>query len=418
MTLRRPSTPVRKTRSSSALPGSFRWFFDAIVPEHVKRRYAPDPRWRERPFGLEDAKFFSRGIRELSALLTEDRPTPRRGARNERLPRYFREARFRSSYLLYFLPMQAAKFIWAFERHAAALASLPTGAPVWRVADLGAGPGTASLAWLLWLIEDQSPIGAHRAPALPDRIELEWWDQEPAILREGEALVEALAREQPLLRDAQGRSRIRITSHVDPWQRPGLRDGVRFDLTLLGHTLNEGGSSDEDEAELAAWLDRTGPSGMLVIEPAERRVAQRLARFRDRYLEYRGEAGGVWGPCLHTQACPLAQGRDWCHFSEPLVIDTQWHAGFSRALGSERDWLKLCYVWMRGESAGRSAASASGRLVVSDPFRGPSGATEVLVCAPNKPERLRLTGTQARELRRGVVIAEGSSPGRRPPTRR
>src|SRR6185436_6635255 len=95
-----------------------------IVPSLVKSRFSPKEAWRDRPFSDKDGQFFFRGIEELSDQFTVDRPSRARTGKPTRIPAYFRHPRFRSAYLLYFLPLQAAKFNAVFQFHPAAIDAL------------------------------------------------------------------------------------------------------------------------------------------------------------------------------------------------------------------------------------------------------------------------------------------------------
>ena len=111
---RRPSPASRKqTVPVSKFPAAWVWFADELLPSWVKTHYSPRESWKGKPFSTEDAHFFSKGVGELSELFTEERPT--------KLPDYFAHPRYRSGYLLYFLPLQAAKFLTIFEIHQAAI---------------------------------------------------------------------------------------------------------------------------------------------------------------------------------------------------------------------------------------------------------------------------------------------------------
>ncbi|MGK5089949.1 hypothetical protein WDW86_20555, partial [Bdellovibrionota bacterium FG-2] len=141
-------------------------FIDDTLPGWVKNRYSPNPRWKDKPFSMEDVKFFIPSIRNLSDLFT------RQLGRSPGA--YFQQARFRSAYLLYFLPLQASKFISLFCQHPEALrAALAHGREtnVLRVADLGSGPATASLAFLAWLSETPEASGkSESSKGIPPKI--------------------------------------------------------------------------------------------------------------------------------------------------------------------------------------------------------------------------------------------------------
>src|SRR5690606_34485354 len=78
-------------------------FFDDRLPYWVKRKYTPrhfdkDPRFNE-----SDAKFYAGQVARLSEFFTRRAPEAEASA-------YFEEANTRTAYLLYYVPLQAAKF--------------------------------------------------------------------------------------------------------------------------------------------------------------------------------------------------------------------------------------------------------------------------------------------------------------------
>ena len=80
--------------STTQFPAAWPWFIDEVIPQWVKTHYSPRESWKDKPFSKEDARFFFKGINELSQLFTEERP--------KGLPPYFQHPKYRSSYLLYF----------------------------------------------------------------------------------------------------------------------------------------------------------------------------------------------------------------------------------------------------------------------------------------------------------------------------
>lgn len=355
---------------------AWRWFFDKEIPSYTKRRYLPDERVREKPFQNQDARFFSRGVLELSELFTEER--------GNRLKNYFDHPKFRSAYLLYFLQLHAAKFLTLLQNHGTKLPDLET----LRVLDLGSGPGTASFALLHHLLDSPHP---------PKRVELLWVDLNRPILLDGRALLERWIAEVKPPFEVQLRTEVK--SIVDP--------GVRreeCDFLLAGNVMNEQNAGDVGSA-LSSWLVRKPAWGALWIEPAARHPSQGLSRLRDQLLEELPELG-VLAPCLHAQACPLAHGRDWCHFSVPTQFEGTAFSLLSRALGSQREWSKFAYVWM-GPFA---REDKPGIRLISDPFH-----TTVLGCAPTTP--LRLKTSEKSKLHRGDIVRPDRSEGPAPKTR-
>ncbi len=377
---------------------------DEFVPTWVKRQYSPRENWKNKPFTRDDSVFFGKGVLELSELFT--------GERSARSPAYFRHERFRSAYLLYFLPLQAAKFVALFGQYRQVLASLPR--TEINVADLGAGPGTASIALLLSLLDHKD--------ALPTKIVFHWWDAQEPMLREGKKLLEDFAEDHPLLK-----GRIEIRLNVAAWENAAENSKLRFDLVLVGNVLNEGRSPSqevrkargrwneladlqEDSAEpleVATPVDsrfelfeelreRTGAGGILIIEPAFMGSSQALSRIRNGISEAHPGIVSWWGPCLHGAACPLARGRDWCHFSIPVEIPGRWFKSFSIRLGSERQWLKYSYLWIKPLKGARElpVPPPTTRVVVTDSLRRKGGElATVLLCEPKIARRVSLPGS-------------------------
>lgn len=372
-------------------------FMDEFVPAWVKRQYSPRPSWKDKPFTRDDSIFFGKGVVELSELFTDERPS--------KIPAYFRHERFRSAYLLYFLPLQAAKFIALFNLYRPILASLPR--EELHVADLGAGPGTASVALLLSLMDSKL--------ALPKKIVFHWWDTQEPILQDGKQLLQDFAETQPMLK-----GRIEVRLNTSSWE--AAAEGTqRFDLILVGNVLNEGRSvtpsirktqgrwnealeleetssthlppPTDPRFELFAKLrERVGAGGILIVEPAFHGAAQTLSRIRNG-LAQAHEGPGIpwWGPCLHAGACPMARGRDWCHFSIPVEIPGRWFKSFSLRLGSERHWLKYSYLWLKPLQGAKEipAPPADTRLVLTDSLRRKgSKVAMVLLCEPDTPRRV------------------------------
>jgi len=369
---------------SSQFPAAWPWLVDEAIPEWVKKHYSPKESWKDKPFSKEDSRFFFKGIEELSEIFTQNRA--------KALQTYFQHPKYRSAYLLYFLPLQAAKFVTLFQLHEAALkAALAHSRKqgVLRVADLGAGPGTASIAVLLWLLHQS------RDPEfeMPARIELEWFDTQKGVMDDGRGLAEMLASHFPKLR-----GRVQIRTHVEPWWDASKRLEQPVSLMILGHVVNEASGSHLDFMKL--WSELLGKAhggGVLVVEPAAKGPSQGLSKLRDRLFESEllpREGSSLWGPCLHAEACPLADGRDWCHFSVPVEIPGQWFRTFSKALSSERQWVKFSYLWITGEGYPAPLASPQLRRVISDPIRDggnrdrpkDAGGT-VLLCEPEQPGR-------------------------------
>jgi ribosomal protein RSM22 (predicted rRNA methylase) len=373
-------------------PHSWNWIFEDFVPNWVKKQYPPS-KGKDRPFNKFDVNFYSRGVLELSDMFTEDRP--------KKLPAYFQHPKFRSSYLLYFLQFQAAKFLTLFRSHPDAMdAALKHAEKVGkiRILDYGSGPGTASLALVIWLQNH-----AHEKKFVLPPIEFEWVDMQYKMMDEGRKLISAICDHYPQLR---GKVTISI-SERDLGREP-------YSLILMGNVLNEMPNFSSEKAFIF-WekiFKRSQGGGILIVEPAIKKASQSLSFFRDVLIEKKWVTS-IWGPCLHVGRCPLTLGRDWCHFSFPIRIPGSIFQEFSKTLGSIRNWLKFSYLWMASEEFPATKPAADQRRVVSDPIMS-SGRKTVLLCEPNQVYRYGIQNQQSGEIFRGSLISMSVKDSRPP----
>ncbi|MEK7690944.1 MAG: small ribosomal subunit Rsm22 family protein, partial [Bdellovibrionota bacterium] len=359
------------------MPTSWRWFFDDAVAPWVKRTYIPDERHREKPFSREDVRFFSKGVRELSEAFSGHFTKP--------LVRdYFTHSRFRSSYLLYFFPLQAAKFAHLFSIHGGTLQAIAKKTPEKiRILDLGAGPGTASIAFLLSLMDLRTPNG-ERLPLPP--IEIEWWDLSQEIMKDGKVLVEILSTRFPNLR-----GKVTLLAKKGTWQDAiRANAGKPHTISFFGHVLNEATQGEiMAQATRIKELAVTSQFGALLVEPAEKKSSHALSLLRDLFVDE--DPVAIVGPCLHSGRCPLMSGKDWCHFSDPLEIPGQWFREFSIALSNEREWIKYSYLWIKARP--KEVAKSKKKenlLLLTDSLlprsRQPqTGVAPYLACQPDHP---------------------------------
>jgi hypothetical protein len=165
-----------------------------------------------------------------------------------------------------------------------------------------------------------------------------------------------------------------------------------------------------DAASLQLLLKKTGQGGLLILEPALPKAAQNLSWLRNELADPKRPPSAPlpwFGPCLHAGVCPLSHGRDWCHFSVPATIPGRWFRSFSVRLGSERQWLKYSYLWLRsadGEALPRERpVDPRSRLVITDSLRRKdSDLLMVLLCEPEKPRRI--TRSVRDRIGRGDII--------------
>jgi hypothetical protein len=391
------------SRESGPLPESWGWFVDTAIPALVKERYSPRESWRKKPFTAEDASFFLKGIQELSSVFTEER--------SRKLSGYLNHPKYRSSYLLYFLPLQAAKIAQLLQVHSRAWDAMMTHARaegVLRVVDIGAGPGTASLALLLLLLDRQEDWGF-------DRIEFDWIDLNAEIMADGQALLEHFAP-----RFQKGTLDLRL--HVGDWKTRLRHVPAKASLVFFGNILNEGSVFEEERPLWQEVLSRAQGGGLVMIEPAARGSSQMLSRLRNNLLESElipADPSAIWGPCLHAGICPMAEGRDWCHFSMRSELPGRWFKLFSRGLGGHREWLKFSYLWLASREYSAEKAAPNLRRVISDPLtsRAHAREKEVLLCEPEQQSRYKIQDLGRSAPSRGDLITVKDSvsrPGKLP----
>lgn len=408
--------------NKTAFPRVWGWFFDEMLPGFVKNHYSPKENWKAKPFSRPDAIFFLKGIRELSDRFTDGRDQFR--------PGYFNHSKFRSSYLLYFLPLQAAKFLLLMDQHRARIELLlkesqKTGKL--RVADLGAGPGTGSIAFLLYIL-------GNFPDEIPESIEFTWFDEVEKMMVDGEKLVMEFAQN---FRPLEGK--VQIKMHVGDWKKHRFLKSESYDFSLFGHVLNEEKSFHQTDLltyVLREWVERSGEGGALFIEPAFRASSQLLGKIRDDLVVQKEEVAPVLeddeedfledslknkkklkveknlpisiiGPCLHEGSCPLAKGKDWCHFSVKAETPGKWFEFFSKGLSSQKEWIKYSYLWLKVKNetikTKKTFIDPTLRLVLTDSLvKSLKGPQMYLLCEPDHPRRY--TTSSGDRIRRGDVI--------------
>jgi hypothetical protein len=366
---------------------------DEVIPAFVKERFSPSASWKDKPFDKEDVNFFSKGLLELSDFFTEERT-------EKRLPNYFTTGRFRSSYFLYFFALQGAKFLTLFDRYPDAIKAMLDHAAVTgklRIIDVGAGPGTASLALLVYLLDGLKNQKTNKLD-LPFTIELVWIDHNETILKDGQILLSKILSIFP---EIEGDVELKIEAR--PWWKHPKNFDFDAGLVIFGNVLNESANDPKVFLPgLTPFFKSPKGGGVLMVEPAFKSAAHRLAQIRDELMA-REEKLPIWGPCFHQLKCPLAEGRDWCHFSVPTQMPGAFFRKFSIKLGSVRDWLKFTFVWIAAENSQKQARPPKYLVrIVSDPLKTPQGSSNQ-VC---RPEKVQYIPTPYKPVYRGDVISD------------
>lgn len=385
--------------SDQLLHSYFKWI-DTILVRFVKDHFAPRPTWVGKPFQREDAMFFMTSLRDLSRTFTT--------ARDRSLPRYFEQAKYRSSYFLFFLPLHASKFLSLLltgkEPIQTLLQKWLRGEKI-RIGDFGAGPATATLAFHFFLNHVEHVVRSKTDEKFPVG-EIEWclYDLDSTIMNDGLKLIEKSFKDSTLFK--RSKYTILRTNWVD-----AVRSSGEFDLSFFGNVLNE--APEFRERMESALLDNFPKHArILFVEPATAENSSRIVQLRQHYLEQYPEDVRIFGPCLHQETCPLSRGRDWCHFSIPLEIDSKWFRFFTQGLHQTQfEWVKMSYLWIGHKSLADKKIIQQAKkyaLVVSDPIknlRGPGSQNQfVLICQPEEVARLPVKFHQ--KLRRGDLISK------------
>jgi ribosomal protein RSM22 (predicted rRNA methylase) len=162
----------------------------------------------------------------------------------------------------------------------------------------------------------------------------------------------------------------------------------RADLVTLSYVLSE--LSEEDLTAVVRRAASTAAELVVIVEPGTPAGYRRILLARTELLE----AGlTVLAPCPHQHACPLAAGRDWCHFAA-RVSRSALHRRLKAAELSYEDEKFSFVAAARGGAAGggvarggaagggvarEGAAAAAGRVIRRPVQR--KGLVSLEVCA-------------------------------------
>lgn len=197
-----------------------------------------------------------KAVGELSAAFTTDRAN---------IHRYLADPRLVSAYTAFYLTTNAPKLGGVLGWLSPELRDEILGL---QLIDVGAGPGTFSLAWKL--------LGGKLDPVL--------WESAPLMREQAQRVLRGLAQT--------------TASFASPVK------GEQKRLLLFGHSANEMG-----ESEAWGYVERADPEMVLFIEPGTPEVFALMLKLRQRFIQ---ENWQIVYPCLQSGPCPLS-ASDWCH---------------------------------------------------------------------------------------------------------
>lgn len=197
-----------------------------------------------------------KAIGELSTAFTTDR---------KNISRYLTDPRLVSAYTAFYLttniPKLEAVLSWLTPDFRQDVLSS-------QLVDVGAGPGTFSLAWKL--------LGGAGEPIM--------WESSKLMREQAKLLLEGLTH-----------TPARFDSNVGEFEKK---------LLLFGHSANEMG-----EIETWNYIQKAEPERVLFIEPGTPEVFALMLKLRERFIQ---DGWSIVYPCLNSSACPMG-GSDWCH---------------------------------------------------------------------------------------------------------
>ena len=208
------------------------------------------------------------------------------------------------------------------------MSELPFESPPDAILDLGAGPGTATLAALE-----------------------KWPSLKAATLVEQHQLMFDLSRRLFSFLD--------LPTSIRHLQADLVKTSFResFDLVVLGYVLGELGKEEQLKVIENAW--NATSQFFLIVSPGTPFDYDILMHARDFLLS---KGGFVVAPCPHQKECPLRETKDWCHFSVRLNR-TKEHQKIKQASLSYEDE-KYAYLLF-----GKESVESSSKRIIKRPIQ-------------------------------------------------
>lgn len=189
------------------------------------------------------------------------------------------------------------------------------------MADVGAGPGTATWA---------------AAPLFDTLLQATLLERDGHWIEIGRRLMRQA--DNPLLKEAS-------------WQQTDLKtapDLPANDLVVLSYVIGELPLDDMEALIGRAW--QAASQALVVIEPG---TPHGFARIRQVRAQLVALGAHLVAPCPHAHACPMSAG-DWCHFSRRLERDALHRQVKGVSMGYEDE--KYSYVIAAKEGVPRPEA--------------------------------------------------------------
>ncbi len=331
---------------------------ETVLLKYIKQTYLPkrfaNPK-HAAEFNAMDVRFFARGVSEMSNYFTSDR---------NKLPKnYLNKKELLAGYLLYFVPTNFLKVQFCLDEINAK--EMFKGLSTIKIADVGSGPGTASLA-----------CADYWRSSADQKLEITAIDQNTHALHDAKHIFPDFAGANASLHT--------VFSNLHSKNMSSALRG-KYNVIIAANFLSEFKDVGRQEEALRVILERhLEENGVLiVVEPALRHTSRDLMKLRDRTLESNEPGSGpfVLAPCLHVNPCPMlsASHRDWCHmyleWERPELIQK-----IDMMIGNRKDYLKFSYLIFSNQPAVRTNAEVCNVWrVVSSPMNS-KGKAEILLC--------------------------------------
>lgn len=325
-----------------------------LLLRYTKKTYLPDKRVNPKTadeFTIHDIKFFARGVAEMSGYFTSER--------GQLTKNYLNKKELRAGYILYFMMSNFLKVIFCLE----AVSAKKRYNKTIKMADVGCGPGTASLACLEYFKDTDA------------QLEVTAVDQNSGALHDAKHLFQHYTN--------SGRASFKTVLSDLHFKNVSSALREKFDIIIMANFLSEMHDLSSQASFIKRAAKHLADNGIIiVVEPALRWTTRNLMKVRDMVLSHQtdGQRMVMLAPCLHNNSCPMLSGshRDWCHmyldWKRPGVIEK-----IDRLIGSYKDYLKFSYLILEPSHHLTIAPSYQSWRVVSAPMRS-KGRVELLLC--------------------------------------
>ena len=309
------------------------------------------------PLTHAQLKILAANVARLSKLLTRERAS--------RPAAYLKDKGLREAYEAYYLPLNLRKIMMPLAELDLRSENL-LGDDVFRILDLGCGPGTAPLGVLEFFA----------AAKKRRRLAVTAVDQVDDNLK--------MAEESFAAFKSRGNLDVTLNTIRSTIEQMRCLPETTYDLIIFSNVLNETFSHDEARIVrrinlVTEYLKRylADDGSCIIIEPALRETSRELIAVRDGLLQ---QGFHIYAPCFFHAECPaLANPKDWCHedlaWDPPAMIQE-----LDNLTGLRKGSLKFSYLILRKDS--RSLAGLYGAhafRIVSEPLVS-KGKIEFYLC--------------------------------------